>query len=54
MLAAAQSVASRARGPNYITKRLLGSKNYAAMTVPAENEMIFCVQTWQNQHTEEK
>lgn len=54
MLAAAQSVASRARGPNYITKRLLGSKSYAAMTIPAKNEMIICVQSWQNHHTEEK
>lgn len=54
MLASAQSVAGRARGPNYIVKRLLGSKNYAAMTIPAKNEMIFCVQSWQNHHTEEK
>lgn len=54
MLAAAQSVASRVKGPNYITKRLLGRQNYAAMTIPAKNEMIFCVRTWQNHHTEEK
>lgn len=24
------------------------------MTISADNEMIFCVQTWLNNHTEEK